>query len=364
MKISSMTFLVCCLLTIGQCVEAAPSGYVIEWGRHDNFTGTAIPATLVLSKTVAISAGVLQCLALKDDGTVDSWSWNRKGEITFDNIVESSSGEIDGKAFQTTRIITNGVVKINGQVLNHIISVAIGSEFGIALKRDGAVIGWGENSTLNCPSNVVAIAVASFNSLALKNDGTVIQWWGAKWLPDYGQLNEVPGLTNVIAVAIGETTQGTRNVALKSDGTVAHWGSESLHKEATPPAGLSNVVAIAAGNNHTLAVKQDGTVIGWGGNDAGQATGIPTRESPYISSGQVMLGGQILSNVLSVAANYGYSMALKKDGTVVAWGKMMNNFYPATVPDGLDGVVAIAAGEDYCLAITTNAAVAEKFQRK
>ena len=77
----------------------------------------------------------------------------------------------------------------------------------------------------------------------------------------------------------------------------------------------------------------------------------------------MILDGQVLSNVVSVAANDGYSMALKNDGTVVAWGKMVNNFYPATVPDELSGVVAIAVGENFCLAITTNAAVAKIFQK-
>ncbi|MEO6182440.1 MAG: hypothetical protein ABIP71_04975, partial [Verrucomicrobiota bacterium] len=219
------------------------------------------------------------------------------------------------------------------------------------------------NSVPVGPSNVIAIAAARFISLAVKNDGTVIQWIGVNWSPERGQLNEVPGLSNVISVAIGTTYQGTRNVALRSNGTVAHWGDESTDKEATPPAGLSNVIAIAVGSGHTLALKSDGTVIGWGINNVGQATGIPMTNSPNISAGQVQIGGQLLSNIVSVAANDNYSMALKKDGTVIAWGRMVNDLYPATVPAGLSNVVAIAAGDNFCLAITTNAAVAEKFRR-
>ena len=30
------------------------------------------------------------------------------------------------------------------------------------------------------------------------------------------------------------------------------------------PAGLSNVVAVAAGGQHSLALKADGTVVAWG----------------------------------------------------------------------------------------------------
>jgi alpha-tubulin suppressor-like RCC1 family protein len=53
-------------------------------------------------------------------------------------------------------------------------------------------------------------------------------------------------------------------------------------------------------------------------------------------------------------------MALKTDGTVVAWGE--NGFHQTDVPAGLSNVVAIAAGENFGLAITTNRAVAEKFR--
>ena len=372
MKIARTTLLLCCLFVFEQSIQtAAPAGYVIEWGGWDTFTGTARPPKLVLSNAVAISAGRIQCLALKNDGTVNAWSWNRKGEITFDNIVLTTGegGFTDKTGSHVTQksatiIMTNGVVKINGQILSNIVSIAAGDGFSLGLKRDRTVISWGENSIPDCPSNVVAVAAASFTGLALKEDGIVLQGVGVKWFPGHGRLNQVPGLTNVIAVAIGATDQGTRNVALKKDGTVTTWGGETIYKDATPPAGLSNVVAIAAGNSHTLAVKSNGTVIGWGFNDVGQATGVPTTNSPYISADRVTLGGRILSNVVCVAANRGYSMALKKDGTVVTWGRMVNNQHPATVPAGLSNVVAIAAGDNFCLAITTNSAVADIFRQK
>jgi len=50
------------------------------------------------------------------------------------------------------------------------------------------------------------------------------------------------------------------------------------------PAGLSGVTAIAAGGFHSLALKSDGTVVAWGGTgdvDDGQATSRPAyRASP------------------------------------------------------------------------------------
>jgi alpha-tubulin suppressor-like RCC1 family protein len=144
--------------------------------------------------------------------------------------------------------------------------------------------------------------------------------------------------------------------------------ASSLKEFTAPPEGLSNVVALAAGAAHSLALRRDGTVVGWGWNKVGEATGTPTTNSPngldFISAGHVHLGGQVLSNVVSIAAGTGYSLALKNDGTVVAWGRMVNDLYPATVPAGLSNVVAIAAGENFCLAITTNRAVADRFRQK
>ncbi|HSY20035.1 MAG TPA: hypothetical protein VK815_16945 [Candidatus Acidoferrales bacterium] len=371
MKTIQKPLLLCCLLAFGQLLQAAPpSGWVIEWGWN-TATGMAAPAKQVLSDVVTVSVGSEHCLALKSDGTVIAWGGNFRGEATFDSTVLTTGegGFTDKSGFHlthgnTTTILTNGAIEINGRILGDVIAVAAGNGFGLALKKDRTITTWGENYAPAGLTNVMGIAVAAFTSFALKNDGRVVEWISQKSHPEFGQLIEALNVSNVLALAIGITYQGTRNVALKSDGTVIHWGSESTEKEATPPAGLSNVVAIAVGSSHTLALKSDGTVIGWGFNEVGQATGVPTTNSPNTASGQVMVGGQVLSNVVSIAANHGYSMALKKDGTIVTWGRMVNNLYPATVPDGLSGVVAIAAGENFCLAITTNSAVAEKFRQK
>ncbi|HKQ39668.1 MAG TPA: hypothetical protein VJ063_16445, partial [Verrucomicrobiae bacterium] len=76
----------------------------------------------------------------------------------------------------------------------------------------------------------------------------------------------------------------------------------------------------------------DGTVVGWGANGFGQAT-VPAG----------------LNNVVTIAAGNAHSMALKADGTVVAWGA--NGFGQSTVPAGLTGVSGISAGFQHSLAL-------------
>lgn len=103
-------------------------------------------------------------------------------------------------------------------------------------------------------------------------------------------------------------------------------------------------------------------MFGWGDNSNGQATGVPTEHRLYKASGLVTIGGQVLTNAIAIAAGNEFSLALKKDGTVVAWGRF--GLQPVKVPAGFSNIVAIAVGEISWLAITTNSAVADRFQQK
>jgi alpha-tubulin suppressor-like RCC1 family protein len=57
---------------------------------------------------------------------------------------------------------------------------------------------------------------------------------------------------------------------------VAGWGT-NLYDDTRPPAGLTDVAAIAAGRVYALALRGDGTVVGWGSNDYGEATARGTH---------------------------------------------------------------------------------------
>ena len=83
--------------------------------------------------------------------------------------------------------------------------------------------------------------------------------------------------------------------------------------------------SISAGDNHSLALKEDGTVVAWGDNTSKQSD-VPNR----------------LKGVVSISAGGFHSLALKEDGTVVAWGYNVSG--QSDVPSGLKGVVSISAG--------------------
>jgi hypothetical protein len=51
-------------------------------------------------------------------------------------------------------------------------------------------------------------------------------------------------------------------------GTVVAWGGNAFG-ESNVPAGLTNVVQVGGGENFSLALKSDGTVVAWGVNGSG-----------------------------------------------------------------------------------------------
>lgn len=147
------------------------------------------------------------------------------------------------------------------------------------------------------------------------------------------ETNVPMDLTNVQAIAGGDQ----HVVALKGDGSVIAWGDHEAG-QLVIPAGLGNVASVAAGGDTSGVVKRDGTVQLWGLNASGQA-------AP--PSG--------LGDVRQLAIGRNHALALKNDGTVVAWGA--NNQGQTTVPAGLNDVVAITAGAEFSVALRRDGTV-------
>jgi alpha-tubulin suppressor-like RCC1 family protein len=118
------------------------------------------------------------------------------------------------------------------------------------------------------------------------------------------------------------------------DGAVIGWGRIQL-PYVEPSVRFTNV---AAGGAHNLALKPDGTVVAWGANDHGQTT-VPAS----------------LTGIVAVATGYQHSLALTRNGTVVAWGN--NDYGQASVPATLSAVQAIVAGGQHSLARRTDGTV-------
>jgi alpha-tubulin suppressor-like RCC1 family protein len=182
-----------------------------------------------------------------------------------------------------------------------------------------------------------SIADGKNHTLALRSDGTV--WsWGAN---GSGQLGDgssamrtspasVPGLPATAAVAAG----AEHSLALGQDGTLWSWGRNNNGQlgdgtttdHSAPiaiirPAEMGTVIAIAAGDQHSLALTSDGAVWAWGGNTNGEIGDgtIEMRLTPVRVSATTGM-----SNIVAVAAGANHNLALTSAGRLWAWGLNTN----------------------------------------
>src|SRR5436190_533239 len=141
--------------------------------------------------------------------------------------------------------------------------------------------------------------------------------------------------------------------------------------------------AVAVGNYHALAVRSDGSVWAWGDNTGGQLgqsanttySHFPLRV-PSLTNAVAAAGGYFHSLVLlavqggaftgvsRISAGLLFSMALKTNGTVWAWGDNtwgqignagagVTNVTPVQVT-GLTNTTTISAGRQHGVALTGN----------
>lgn len=159
---------------------------------------------------------------------------------------------------------------------------------------------------------------------------------------------------------LGVTSGFWHSVVLLADGTLLSWG---LNFSGTLGNGTTNngqfpapvdqtgvlagkrVVAISAGNVHTLALTSDGLVAAWGANGSGQlGDGTNTqRNAPVWVNTLGALAGKF---VVGISAGYTHSLALCSDGTIVAWGNNGGNLGNGATNDSSVPVTVTVAGTD------------------
>jgi alpha-tubulin suppressor-like RCC1 family protein len=229
-------------------------------------------------------------------------------------------------------------------------------------------------SARRCWSALLALAVLAALSLAAGASASASAFTAASWgYNGSGQLGNgtttlsrtpvpVSGLSNVVAVAGG----GEHSLALLGNATMMGWGANregQLGNNSTAssrvPVAIVNfltvggVTAIAAGGEFSLALLTNGTVLAWGANEEGQlGNGKTTR----ITTPEPV---KSLSNVTAIAAGGEFALARLSNGTVMAWGagtegqlgdgKFAKSLVPVAVK-GLSGVTAISAGNEFALA--------------
>jgi alpha-tubulin suppressor-like RCC1 family protein len=124
------------------------------------------------------------------------------------------------------------------------------------------------------------------------------------------------------------------------------------------------VTAVSAGGHHSLALTDDGTVLAWGNNHFGQL-GIGNHQNKTTPVTVPLPAG---TDVTAISAGYDYSLALTSTGSIYAWGlggagqlgdgSLTNSLSPVLVnlPNGTTAT-AISAGDRHALAVTNSGGV-------
>lgn len=233
-------------------------------------------------------------------------------------------------------------------------SIAAGGNHTLQIRADGTLWAWGRNdrgqlgdgttidhtAPVQIASGYAQVAAGFDHTVAIKTDGTL--WaWGNNY---FGQLGDGSTTARYRPIQIGsgyaQVAAGYDfTLAVKTDGTLWAWGNNNdagklgdgtSIQHSTPIQIGSGYVQVAAGYSHAAAVKMDGTLWTWGSNGAGElgdGTKVAHRLPIQIGSGyaQVAAGGQIQIPYSSpttpaVPIDRAYTMAVKTDGTLWAWG--------------------------------------------
>jgi hypothetical protein len=313
---------------------------------------------------VQVAAGYYFGLALRSDGTVWAWGTNGSGQL--------------GDGTRTNRSTPGRVLGPDGVVTQ----VAAGA-MSLALLSDGTVWEWGNHWLIPVPvpglTGVTKISAGSSFDLALRSDGTVWAWGNN----DHGQLGngtvvstmtpvKVTGLSHVTGIAAGYNaavatatngisavtsvwTWGANDHGQLGDGTLA----DHLLPERITGIGAVSIAGVTAGLWTGAVLGTDGSVWGWGDNSAGQLVSAPST-SPLTRPVNLFAAG---SGITQLSAGWGHMLALKSNGTVLAWGSnqvgQLGNGTrdPVTGPVQVTGLTAAtqvaAGGRGFSLAVHT-----------
>ena len=252
------------------------------------------------------------CMYNTKVGTLYAWGTNTSGQLGTNTQTSSSTPALISQGAVVGSPFTLGTVNI--------VAVACGNTHTIALDSTGNVYAWGNNDygevgnnnmgnnskipiNISSPGfgsivgkNIVAIACGTMHTIALDSNGNVHAWgWNANGdLGNNKSTGSTPGYQSSIPI----------NISSPGFGTLVG----------------KTIVAIACGNEHTIALDSNGNVHSWGWNNSGQLGNNIYGTNSLIPINISTFGSIVGKSIVAIACGQSHTIALDSNGNVHAWG--------------------------------------------
>lgn len=355
-------------------------GTVWAWGRNaqgqlgnGTVAGSSTPVQVAdLTGVTAIAAGGEHSLALKGDGSVWAWGGDWAGQLGNGASVTANqnkpvavSGFAAGETIAAVKagqawslaLTTSGKVYVWGDnaagqmgsqyvqkrqapVLfsglddGSVLALAAGENHALALKRDGSIAVWGDNSrgqlgdgswpfrpeAVNAGVGAALFAAGAQHVLASGINKSASHAWGSNWKRQINDSEEAMYRANANEVtsstftASSAVAAGHAHSVNTSDAISTGYGDNSSGQKGEALA--NGYTQLAAGAWHSLAIDANQKLWAWGSNDAGQLGSVGGSVSiPRAVDTSAMSGA-----ISRVAAGAAHSVALDGDGRLWLWG--------------------------------------------
>ncbi|MFK7955343.1 MAG: hypothetical protein AB8B96_04550 [Lysobacterales bacterium] len=365
-----------CALTQEGQVQCWGSNGAGQLGDNDPwFRLTPTPVPGLQSGVQAITAGATHSCALLQNGNVQCWGSNSRGQIGEGGTVRQP-------------------VPVNVVGLSSVSQISAGRSHSCAITNGTQALCWGSNEfgqigveplpdqltptvVTNYSSGAASVEAGNFHTCASTTDGAA-QCWGRNI---ESQLGDASLATQTAPVQVIDLRSGVTSVsagglhacAITDDGSGHCWGSNGdgqIGNNSTDTAFTAVMLdfpvrgasVISAGAEHTCAVVSGGEALCWGENDDGQlGLGFTTlrRLLPQRVQG-------LASGVTSVSAGDFHTCGLQA-GNALCWGENRNGQLgdnsttsrqgPVAVSGLASGVVQISAGAAHTCALSSAGAV-------